>query len=91
MDVDEEIIAKLRAMRDERRTPVEMLEWLVQEFQNAPRNISVPINWACVFVFREAFNLGIHPTSAIIGWARFGRWEVTDANLNQWLGEVIYK
>ena len=91
MEINEEIVAKLRAMRDERKSPVEMLEWLVQEFENAPPNVIVTVNWACFLAFRQAFNLGIHPTSAIIGWARFGRWDVTDANLNQWLSEVIYE
>jgi hypothetical protein len=91
MDIDEGILATLRAMKDERKTPVEMLEWLVQAFENVPPPAPLTINWACFLAFRQAFGLGIHPTSAIIGWTRFGRWNVTDANLNQWLAEAIYK
>lgn len=91
VDIEEEIIAKLTAMRDERKTPVEMLEWLVQEFENRPKNANMSINLACFFAFRQAFDLGIAPANAIMGWNRFGRWDVTDANLNQWLGDAIYK
>ncbi len=68
-----------------------MLEWLVQEFQSSRKLQMLPVNWACFFAFRQAFDMGIDPGNAILGWSRFGRWDVTDANLNLWLSKVIYR
>ncbi len=89
MDIDDEIIAKLKAMRDERKTPVEMLEWLVEEFQkDSPKYKSA--KFACVFAFRQAFNISIKDGMLIMGWTRFG-WGINDTMLNEELGSVIYK
>ena len=94
MNIDDEIIAKLRSMKDMRCSATEMLLTLIPELQKSKEKYT-PLNLSCVLAFRNAFGLEIGEASPIMAWhgfqsRTFGS-RVTDADLDLFVGGAIYE
>ena len=94
MDIDEEIIAKLRDMRDKSYTTSEMLTGLILELKKHGSKYE-PINWACIHAFRLAFKLGLGQVTVINSWHGWNSGVYgcnrSDAALNREIDPLIHK